>query len=224
MQTIKTVPFIIKENKHTCYTSQGPVTLHSYEKKKVICGTWQDVNVGDPVKVFNGKKIPIGTEAVIKAIGHNKFEASDINPCLLLTLKDDSQVWTTGRNCYSLLDLGVENKVRELDEISFQSLDLQKLGYENSKDVWHFEKSPNKVPMVTNVDARGNTKHFSILELDNKELLFKETSAGVAMVVRHWDPVYCAILVMDKTFKPGNCKEFTKFKTFAEACEAFTKI
>lgn len=203
------LPIIIKKDVQIIHTPQGDVPLNHYRKESLVCSNRQTVKVGDKVKVFAGKKIPVGTEATVKAIGRNKYENDpDNNPCLLLTIGENNDVWTTGKNCYRLDDKGIEGKIRELDEIELCSLDLSKEGYVSDKPIWYFEGVPGESRIVeTNVLYSDFGLSIATDKCTGKKL-FKEVGDEYVMVLDDWRSDTYPFLVMKKEYKPGNCVVF----------------
>lgn len=82
------------------------------------------IKKGDTLQVIAGKKLPIGTVGVVKYCGPNKYgrtvksqltgKVYHENPVILLTLPDDSEVWTTGNNCINITHKGVDG-IHEFD-------------------------------------------------------------------------------------------------------------
>lgn len=201
------LPVIIKKEITTIKTPQGTVNLTGYSKCSLVCDRKSEVKVGDKVKIFAGKKIPLGTEAVVKVVGRNKYESNpDWNPCLLLTIGNE-EIWTTGKNCYKLGETGVEGKIRELDEIEFCSLDLKREGYVSDGPVWYFEGEPGKSQIVR-AGLHLSDYGLSIAKKDDDTLYFKEVGDEYVMILDDWRSDTYPFLVMKKEYKPGNCVVF----------------
>lgn len=202
------LPYIIKNDVQIIHTPQGDVPLNHYRKVSLVCNNRQTVKAGDKVKVFAGKKIPLGTEATIKAIGRNKYENNpDNNPCLLLTI-GENEVWTTGKNCYRLDDKGIEGKIRELDEIEVCSLDLSKEGYVSDKPLWYFQGKPGESQIIE-ANVLYSDHGLSIAtDKSTGQKLFKEVGDEYVMVLDDWRSDTYPFLVMKKEYKPGNCVIF----------------
>lgn len=231
------LPIIIQKEVSTFKTPQGDISLNRYRKVSLVCESKSNVKVGDRVKVFAGKKIPLGTEAVIKAVGRNKYENNpDNNPCLLLTIGENQDVWTTGKNCYKLGETGIEGKIRELDEIELCSLDLKKEGYVSDSPVWYFEGVPGESQIVE-ANVACSDYGLSIAKDASGKKLFKEVGDEYVMVLDDWRSDTYPFLVMKKEYKSGNCVIYKDFGTdrrftdmnspeltgFAQAYEAYKK-
>lgn len=218
---INRIPFIIEKLQREITTSQGNVLLQGYAKVDLRCEKRSSINVGDAVKVFSGKKVPIGTEATVKAVTRNKYEINpENNPCILLSIPNEADVWTTGKNCYKLHKLGIENKIRELDEFEFYSLDLSKEGYSSDKPVWFFKK--NTESNILNCASLETVNEYIVAKNDEGKRLLKEDNENYTAVVYDKFSENYSLVTFGKKPVAGNTVSFKKMSKKA-AMESFSK-
>lgn len=200
------VPVIIRKTVSEISTPQGNVQLENYKFVDVRCDHRDKVHVGDRITIAAGKKIPIGTEAIVKGVGRNKFEnEAGKNPCLLLILDDESEVWTTGNNCINLTEVknSVDGEIRKFNALELFNCKLKEEGYESSDPVWYFEGEPGE-SNICKATAYLTDHGYSLLKDSSGKNYFKVVNDEYAMILDDWKTNTYVFLVIKSKYAPGN--------------------
>ena len=202
MATVGKVPVIIKNKTRLITTPMGEVSLNEFRKVNIRCENRKDVNVGDRVRIIAGKKLELGTEATVKAIGRNKFEiVPGNNPCLLLIPDNaETEIWITGKNCCNISDLGIENKIRELDEFEMCGLNLEAEGLISAKDIWYLEDS-DRILVHSSID--GSDVKFAVEAV-------KRSAKNFAVIAKDFSKEEYIYVVLPNDLKANNCQQLSR--------------
>ena len=187
---------------HTIDTAYGEVNFSEY--KLIDLSTYRlegderhniGVKEGNRVRVVKGRKLPIGTEGTVKWCGPNNFGYSfndaltgrliHLNPSILLTLDDGSEVWTNGRNCINITNTEPKDVLEfssdEELEAAREELRKKKDYYKDYNDVWY--KTANGEICRTGYSIWGLcSKSFSVYHYLGKACI-EETEKEVAAVI-----------------------------------------
>lgn len=183
-------------------TTQGIVSWYVYKTKIINCIKVSDITRGDPVRVVAGKKLPIGTEGIVKNVVINKY-SPDIssNPSVFITLKDGKEVATVGKNLINLKYFAVNNKIFEAettaDLINETSKYVNEVLGGNLEEMWYINPMGNL----------GYVGPYDYFETEKDNVLdIKETEKGYKALISRTEnnsEIY-TIIEFGKEFKPGN--------------------
>ena len=183
-------------------TTQGNVHWYVYKTKIINCLKVSDITRGDPVKVVAGKKLPIGTEGIVKNVVINKY-SPDIssNPSVFITLKDGKEVATVGKNLINLKHVAVNDKLFENETAADFAFETSKYINEtlggNLEEMWYIKPD----------GCLGYVGPYDYMQ-DEKDTVLdtRETEKGYKALISRLEnnsEIY-TIIEFGKEFKPGN--------------------
>lgn len=192
--------FYVFKNTRKVDTEQGPVELEIFTVSNPSCYYNEYAQIGDKVKFVAGKKVPKGTEGVVKYTKPNLFEHQQdpltgeyFNPSVLLTLNDGTEVWTSGKN---LVNTSPKNSIAgpfyftTEDEAAIEL--SKKPEFKTSETFWHVKNSKIFHELPRSTDAG--------FEIQDR----KDFENEIAFVLKDTRTLGYSFLVIKKVYKPGN--------------------
>lgn len=205
----KKVYSIVVKREWDIDTRDGKVHFVEHVAKPINCYKVSDVTRGDPVRVVAGKKVPIGTEGIVKTVCINKY-SSDVthNPSVFITLPDGTEVKTVGHNLINLKNVGDKGCITEWS--SFEDFcEGSKNNQEQIEPMWYIDKE-------LNVKSTGlpNIEDYKMLNLDTLDKSYK------SLLYNKKQDTY-AVVEFAKTFTPGNVISFKQYGTASRFRDIF---